>query len=148
MYRTDPSSLVDPKFLGVPYKLGKEGFDECDCIGICILWLNEQGFNYKYSDGQGKVMAKWWESKPWRFRDALMKFGDIITFKQVKKYDCLLFFMDETANKYPSCMGVMVDDRHFLISLEKIGSAVYMLNKTWRARYFSAVRLHQVTQRK
>ena len=37
----EPNSLVDPKFIGVPYKLNGRTFEGSDCIGLAILWLKE-----------------------------------------------------------------------------------------------------------
>lgn len=147
MIRIDPNSLVDPKFLGIHYELGGKTFVKADCIGIAILWMKDQGFNFTYDDGQSPALKHWWEHNPWRLRNAIFKYGVMVPFSQVKKYDCLMFFLDETANQFPSCIGVMVDDRHFLTCLEGSGSKVYMLNKSWRARYFGAIRFHQVIKK-
>ena len=147
MIRIDPNSLIDPKFVGVPYVHGGKTFEGTDCIGISILWLKEQGFNFKYDDGQGPALKHWWEHNPWRLRNAISKYGIMVPFSQLQKYDCLMFFLDETSNKFPSCIGIMIDERHFITSLENSGSRVYMINKSWRKRYFGTIRFHQVTEK-
>ena len=82
--------LVDEKFIGIPYLLGAKSFQACDCVGICLLWLKEQGFDYAYDDGYGKIMKHWYQEKPRRFVDAVLQYGSMITWADVKKYDLLL----------------------------------------------------------
>lgn len=143
--KLDPNSVVDKKFLGIPYELGKRGFDGADCIGVAILWLADQGIQYEYDDSQGPVMAHWWEHNPKRFLDAFLSLGSIIRWPELKKYDCLLLLGDEVSS-YPSCMGIMVDDRHFLTSLKDGGSFVSMLSLDWKQKFWSAIRLRKIEE--
>lgn len=144
--RIDPNSLVDKKFIGIPYKLGGKGFDGTDCIGVALLWLWEQGINYEYDDGLGPIMAHWWEKNPRRFLDAFLAQGINVRWPDIRKYDCLLLMDENGLSTLPSCMGVMVDDRHMLVSFEEEGSFVTMLSLHWKNRYFGAIRLHKVLE--
>lgn len=141
----NPQSLIDKKFLGIPYKLGAKTFDQADCIGVAILWLKEQGIDYQYDDKQGPVMAHWWEHKPRRFLDAFLTIGNIVKFSELRKYDCILLLGDEQSS-FPSCVGIMIDDRHFLTSLESRGSFIDMMSMYWKSKFWSAVRLHRVSE--
>ncbi len=146
MIQIEPNSLVDKKFIDIPYKIGKKEFDGCDCVGLLILYLQEHGVNYEYDDKMGPVLEHWWESNPRRFLNALAQEGELIQFSDVKKFDCLLFFGEESVNRFPTCLGVMVDARHFLIATEKKGSHVTMLNKFWKGRFWGAIRLRKVME--
>ncbi len=139
-------SLIDPKFLGIPYKLGGKDCEGADCIGIAILWLREQGVEFDYDDGMGPVMAHWWEHNPRRFLEAFLSLGGILHWPELRKFDCVLLLGDEVSS-YPSCLGIMVDNRHLLLSFEKQGSHVSMLNKHWKERFWGAIRLHKVMEK-
>lgn len=146
MVKTETNSLIDPKFIGIPYKFKGREFEGADCIGLMILWFREQGIEYEYDDGQGPVMAHWWEHNPRRFLDAYLALGKIVHFQDVKKNDVLLLLGDDLSC-FPSCLGVMVDNRHMLVSFEEKGSFVTMLNSHWKKRFFGAIRLHKVAGR-
>lgn len=142
MIKTDPNTLVDPKFVGIPYVHQGRSLEGADCIGVAILWLREQGLDYEYDDGKGEVMKNWWERHPRRFLDAMLQIGKIVKFSEVRKYDCLMFVLGNEGNTFPSCLGVMVDDRHFLVSVDGRGSFVQILDMFWKQKYFGAIRLH------
>lgn len=144
--KIDPTTLVDPKLLGIPYKLHAKTWEESDCIGIAILFMREHGLEYEYDDNKGPIMAKWWETHPRRFLDAFLEMGVVVKFPDLKKFDCLLL-MGEEQNTFPSCVGIMVDDRHFMCSLPGRGSFVDQLNMYWKSRFWSAIRLHKVTEK-
>ena len=115
---------------------------------MCILWLREQGLFYEYEDCNGPVMAHWWEHSPRRFVEALLKVGDSIRLAEAKKYDCFLFCLGDEGGVFPSCLGVMIDDRHFLISLKERGSFVAMFDEFWRSKHWGTVRLHKAKEKK
>lgn len=144
--KIDPNTFIDPKFIGIPYLLYGKDFGGADCIGAAILYMRSLGIEYEYDDGMGPVMAHWWEHAPKRFLDAFLGQGSIVKFSNLKKHDCLLLFGDEQST-FPSCVGIMVDDRHFLMSLPERGSFVTMLNSFWKEKTFSAIRLHKITER-
>lgn len=145
--KIDPGSLVDNKFLGIPYVLGEKTFEGCDCVGLAILYFKSLGVDYEYDDRQGPVLKRWYEHNPARFRDAIAAMGQVVEFANVKKYDCLLFFGEESIMRFPSCLGVMVDDRHFLTATEKDGSFVQMLNLAWKQKFWGAIRLRSVVEK-
>ena len=147
MIKIDISNLVDSRFLEIPYILGGKEFAGCDCIGLAILWLKEFGVEYRYDDGHGPVLEHWWEKNPHRFLNAISELGRVIQFSDVKKFDCLLFFGEESWNRFPTCLGIMVDDRHFLTTVEKIGSFVQMLNLEWKQKFWGAIRLGKVVEK-
>ena|SRR3990167_10891404 len=146
MNKIDPNSLVDPKFIGIPYVLSGKTFEGSDCIGACLLWLKDQGVEYEYDDGMGPIMNHWWEHNPKRFINAFLMAGNIVRFSQLKKYDCVLLLGAEIST-FPSCVGVMVDDRHFLMSIPGRGSFVQMMNQFWKLKTVSSIRLHKVIER-
>lgn len=145
--KPDPNSLIDKKFIGIPYVLGGREFTGADCIGTAILWLREQGFDYEYDDKQGPVLAHWWEHSPRRFIDAMQQLGSFTRLQELRKYDCLLFTIGDEGATFPSCLGVMIDDRHFLVALKERGSFVQMMDSFWRGKFFAAIRLHKVRER-
>jgi hypothetical protein len=144
--QNDPNTLVDPKFIGIPYDLGKRTLEGCDCIGLMIMFMAEHGVQYEYDDKQGPILEHWWESNPRRFLNAISQHGALIQFSDIKKFDILLFFGEESFNRFPTCLGVMIDDRHFLIALEKRGSCVLMLDKIWRGKFWGAIRMHKAVE--
>ena len=118
MIKIDPISVVDARFVGIPYKLGGKSFDGADCIGVVILWLKEQGLEYDYDDRDALRMKKYWETSPGKFVDMVSEYGVMITFPQVRKYDFLLFFAGQDS-VFPTLPAVMVDDRFMLLSHRK-----------------------------
>ena len=147
MIKLDTENLIDKKFIGIPYKLGGKSFDGADCIGAAVLWLNSEGIKVEYDDNQGPVLAHWWEHSPQRFSNAILQLGKMVRIAEVKKYDCLLFILGNEGNLFPSCVGVMVDDRHFIISTEERGSFVAMIDIFWKSKLWGAVRLHTVSEK-
>lgn len=144
--KINTESLIDKKFLGIPYVLGGKEFEGADCIGATILYMKSLGVDYEYDDGTGPIMSHWWEHNPRRFLDAFLKMGTPVRFSNLKKYDCLLLFGAEQST-FPSCVGIMVDDRHFLMSVPERGSFVQMLNMHWKNKMFSAIRLHKISEK-
>lgn len=137
--------LVDSGLLGIPYKLGGKDRSGIDCIGVTVLWLKSQGIDFEYDDRQGPVLANWWERNPRRFMDAILEIGTIVRFNELRKFDCLMLIGNEQA-VFPSCLGVMVDDRHMLTATEERGTFVEMLNLYWKSRFWGAVRLRKVVE--
>lgn len=144
--KIDPTTLIDNKFLGIPYKLGGRDLDGADCVGMAIMWFEQFDIKYDYDDGMGPVMAHWWVNAPRRFLDAFMQLGSIVKFQYLKKFDCLLLFGDEQAT-FPSCLAVMIDDRHFLLSTPERGSFVHILDVYWKNKMFSAIRLNEIIKK-
>lgn len=140
------ASVIDPKYLGVPYVLFGKTLAGADCIGMAIMWLAEQGIQEVYDDNTGPMMAHWWENNPRRFLDAFLARGSVVRFQQLKKYDCLLLIGDEQGT-FPSCLGIMIDDRHFLTATLKRGSFVAMLDEHWKGKFWSGIRLKSVIER-
>lgn len=142
MIRSDPNLLVDPRFVGIPYKIGGKSVAGADCIGVAVMWLETQGIHHEYDDGMGPVMEHWWEHNPQRFAEAMLKIGTMIRLSEVRKYDCLMFVLGNEGNVFPSCLGVMVDDRHFLVSTHERGSFVAMVDTFWKSKFWGAIRIH------
>lgn len=151
--RTDPNALVDKKFVGIPYlkieDTGKDtGFLGTNCIGICILWMREQGFHYEFTDRKGSNLRHWWVKMPRRFVNAMLKYGKVIRFSDLVRYDVILFFSDkDDTNRFPTHMGIMVDGRNYLTSTPDRGSYVKMLSMEDKKKFFGGIRLHEVTRR-
>lgn len=151
--RYDSNQLIDRKFIGIPYIQFKKttddlGFGGTNCIGICILWMKDQGFDYKFDDGKGASMRHWWAHSPRRFADALFKFGNTVRFNELSRYDVLLFFSDkDDTTRFPTHMGIMVDGRNYLTASQEKGSYVKMLDMTDKKKFFGAIRLHKVVEK-
>ena len=145
--RVEPNTLVDKKFIGIPYVHQGKSFEGADCIGLAVLFLREQGVEVDYDDGNGRVMRNWWQKNPRRFMDAMLSMGSVVSLPQARRLDCLMFIFGNEGNTFPSCLGIMVDDRHFLISTEERGSHVQMMSSFWKEKYSGAVRLHKVVER-
>lgn len=143
----DPNNLVDQKFLNIPYVLGKKTLEGCDCIGLCLMYLAENGIDFKYDDKMGPIYEHWWENNPFRLVNAVSEYGTAIYYTLAKKLDLMLFFGEEQVNRFPMCMGVMIDDRHFLMALPDRGSFVQMFNKVWRGKLWGTIRLHKVVEK-
>lgn len=127
--------------VGIPYKIGGKDKSGADCIGVAAMWLRSQGIDVQYEDGLGKVTEDWFVRRPRRFIDALTQMGDIIRFVDLKKFDCLLLYGSEMA-AFPSCLAVMIDDRHALSATPERGSFVDILDIKIRERFWGAIRLH------
>lgn len=141
------SPEIESKFINVPYKLGGRDLRGCDCIGLVVLWLREQGLDYNYDQSDAFRMKKYWETSPSKFVEMVSEYGIMIPFFQVRKFD-FLFFYAEKESVFPTLPAVMVDDRHFLISKNKDGgSEVLMLTKEWKDRFWGAIKLRQAVEK-
>ena len=153
MIKIDCDSLVDSKFLGVPYlelNAGEEdrGFDGTNCMGICVLWLKSKGYDYSLDFRKEKHLRHWWAHQPKRFVNTIMEHGRFIRFSELRKFDVILFFSEsDDSERFPTHMGVMIDDRHYLSSKQEIGSFVRMIDLRDKAKFFGGIRLHKVTEK-
>lgn len=136
----DTDGLIDRKFIGIPYEFGSADFTAADCMGIVVLYLAEHGINYPYETRDLAALKHWWESNPRRFMDYLFKFGEMVRFGEVEKFDVMFFMGEGGSMAFPSYPGVMIDSRHFLTSYDKKESHVIMLNELWKNRFWGAIR--------
>ena len=139
------ADLVDQRFIGIPYKLGGRVVEGADCIGVAILWLESQGITYEYDAGKGRELAHWWDKSPRRFVESMLEVGQLIHWPDVRRFDVLMFITNDR-NTFPNCLGIMVDDRHFLSTDLERGSFIQMLNEAWKAKFWGAVRLNKVLE--
>lgn len=139
-------NLVNKNLIGIPYKLGGKTMVATDCIGVVVMWLQSEGVDVKYDDGKGSIRADWWKKSPQRFTDSILSIGSVVRFQDLKKYDCLLLANPETLYP-PSCLAVMVDDRHILTSTKERGSFVELLSMEVKEKFWGAVRLNAVVEK-
>jgi len=93
-------------------------------------------------------LEHWFERSPSRFVNAILSLGEIVPFSDLKKFDLVLFFGVERVNKFPTGMGIMVDERHFLFSRgDGDFSTVHMLRLEWKEKFWGALRLKRVVER-
>lgn len=146
--RTDPNILVDKKFIGIPYKFhGTKPETGMDCIGLMILYVKETfGIEMKYDDNRGPIMENWYVDSPGRFVDAFMNHGRALNWASLRKNDVPLFYGETVVNRYPTCLGIMIDDRHFLTTMEDRGSFVSILNEHWKRIFWGGIRLHKFVE--
>ena len=136
----NPNSLVDSKFLGIPYKAGSD-FNGCDCMGIIALYLREHGINTDYDISKFDAYKHQWENHPRRFMDLIYQYGNMVRFSELKKFDVVFFLENGSIGNFPSYPGIMVDAGSFLTSYDKVSSYVLNLDITWRNRFWGALRL-------
>ena len=144
MIKIDPETIVEKRFLEIPFKYGGKDFKGADCVGTCILWLREQGYDYKYDDRKGRVLEHWFEKKPSRFLDAVNQYGAFVRFESLRNFDLILFFAHTSVTRFPTGMGVMVDDRHYLSNELGKSSFVRMLDLEVKSICFGGLRLYKV----
>lgn len=138
--------MIDEKFLGIPYKIGGRTLEAADCIGVTVLWLKSEGIEADYDDSKGPVMSDWWVRNPRRLLEAVLQFGTVVRFAEIKKYDVLMLSANEQG-VVPGSIAVMVDDRHLLTSNEERGSFVEMLDMQWKNRFWGGIRLNKVAEK-
>lgn len=151
--KINTNDLVNSKLLDVPFKYGGHKLDGADCVGIALLWLKDQGFKISYEDftkdiqENGKVMEHWFQKSPSKTLDIIKKYGFLISFNELKKFDLILLYAHPSVSRYPTGLGVMVDDRHYLSSEMDNKSFVRILDMEVKERCFGGMRLNKVMQR-
>lgn len=146
MIKTDPRSVTENRFLNIPYRLGGKDFDGCDCVGLCVLFLKENGLDYEYDMDKLPALKHWWQYAPSNFMNFILQYGSVIPFNEIQKFDVVMFFGDDV-HRFPSLMTVMVDDRHFLSIVHGETSRVKMLSIEDRDVFWGAIRLHKISER-
>lgn len=146
MIKTDPTTIIDQKFLGIPYQLGGKSFEGADCMGLLLLWYKEQGIEFEYSESLSNKMKTFWERRPAEFLSVVSKYGSFIPFHEIQKYDFILFFADKREAVFPSYPAVMVDDRYFLSNFDKTVSKITMLDMEWKNRFWGAIKVSQAIE--
>ena len=125
--KLDLNSLVDPKFLGIPYKLRGRGFDGADCIGLVILWFKAHGYDVGDS-GSEPYAAHWNDEDPQLYLKTLLEYGEFVDFRQVQPNDVLMILNHdedpEKDSKHVESIGVVLDPGHFLVTTQEKGSVV------------------------
>lgn len=121
------NGLVDPKFIGIPYRLKGRRFDGADCIGLVILWFQEHGYDVGNS-GSEPYAAHWTDEDPQLYLKKLMEYGDFVDFRQMQPNDVVMILNHdpdrEKDSKRVDSIGVVVDGGHFLATTKEKGSQV------------------------
>lgn len=124
----DPDSLVDPKFIGIPYVLNGRSFKGADCIGLVLLWFEDEG--YRIGEvGDGKPIAEGWSDEdPQRYLKALLEYGEYVDFRHVQRNDVVMILNqdpdpEKDARRVDS-IAVVIDPGHFLATTKDKGSRV------------------------
>jgi hypothetical protein len=151
--KIDANSMVNPKFIDVPFKYGGSKLDGADCVGIALLWLNDNGVKVSYNDftrdiqENGKVLEHWFKKKPSQTLEIIKKHGSLISFQELRKFDLILLYAHASVSRYPTGLGVMVDNRHYLSSELDNKSFVRILDTEVKNRCFGGMRLNKAIDR-
>lgn len=144
----DNENIIDSKFIGVPFKYDGKTLEETDCIGLIVLYLKEHGFDYEYDEKYEPALKHWYETSVQKFAEGMMKYGKVLGFSELRKFDLVMFFGEELSNKFPQILGIVVDEgRHFLMNFPESGSHVVMFDEYWKNRFFGGMRLWKVMEK-
>ena len=141
--KINPTDIIDNRFVGVPYKLNGKNFDGSDCMNLILLWYKENGITFDYDQRDANDFKKSWLKSPGSFTEMVLKYGRVVVFHELKKFDFILFFSSEDTI-FPNWPAVMVDDRHFLINCDKTKSSVHILDMEWKNKFWGGIRPRQV----
>jgi len=124
------------KYVGIPYVIGKESFEEADCYGLCRLYAkNELGIelpHYMYSTLDNEAVAeaailtaKHGLGQGWE-KVTTLQHGDIVTFRVMgHEVHC----------------GIMLEGTQFLHSLRGRMSCIEdLLHINWKSRHTGSFR--------
>ena len=138
----DANSLVDKKFVGLPWERLGRTEKGVDCIGIVWLYLKANGIDVPDTDGL-PIPKDWKKQDAERMLKGVLKYGDMTTLNRVEKFDIVLFSLSNMTRKMPDHIAVMVSHSHFLHITEYGVSQVQGMDMFWRERLVGAVRLHK-----
>lgn len=118
--------MITERYLDVPYLYNGRTWKGADCYGLLILWFkNELGIDLiDYNHG----------TEHWSALDSNIMLANAyrefekVTEGDARKHDVVVL----NNGGVPHC-GVMVDGKHFLHTLERIGPATSKIS-TWRDR--------------
>ncbi len=126
--RVDPDSLVDPGFVGIPYRHNGRSFDGTDCIGLVILWFEERGYRIGQDSDGRPIGEDWSDEDPQRYMRALMEYGEYVDFRQSQPGDVVLILNQDPDPdrdaRFVASTGVVIDPGHFLVTTKEKGSRV------------------------
>ncbi len=137
--RLKQEEIVDKKFLGIPYKLNGQGFENTDCLKLMALYLKENG-RYVPEAAWQEISEDWRDKDSERYVKSLLKEGDIIPLKMLDKFDIILFVFSGKRRNIEHA-GIMVNKGWFLHIMEDGVSEVTQLNKIWIDKIGATVRL-------
>lgn len=144
----DSEKIIDPKFVDVPFVYEGKTLDGTDCIGLTILFLKEHGFDYEYDPKAEPALHHWYLSSMQKFADAMFKYGKVLGFSELKKFDVVMFFGNDGLDRFPVLMGIVIDEgRHFLMNFREHGSHVVMFDEEWKSKFFGGMRLYKVMEK-
>jgi hypothetical protein len=132
---------VPEKFLGIKFKEQAHTFEECSCVGICWLYLKENGFDVPFDDG-AEISRDWASKNPRRMIEAMLKIGDMAPSSKIQKFDVVLFNLNKLS-RWPDHCGVMVSHRHFLHIRENKLSCIQQMDAFWKSRLLGAMRISE-----
>ena len=107
------------KLIGIPFKIGREDFEACDCVGICWLYYKYIcNKDFPHRDGK-RLKFRNTRHDLKRILSVLTTWASPIGFDDLRKNDIIM--VNEPKHKV-CALGVCVDNFQILIMAEKIGS--------------------------
>lgn len=109
------------KLIGIPFKIGREDLDACDCVGICWLYHKMvRGKDYPHRDGKRmKFRNKSNDTK--RILSVIRTWANEVSFKNLREGDIILM---KSIKKKIACLGVLINDHQVLYMNPVHGSAL------------------------
>jgi cell wall-associated NlpC family hydrolase len=113
------------KLIGIPFKLGGDDFNGCDCKGICYLYYKYvHGKKYPHDDG-GKLLKRDVKKDTERIISFVKNFCKKIEFNDLKEGDLVIVKADNSVG----ALGVCIDDKRVLHTTIVMGSMLTKLNR-------------------
>jgi hypothetical protein len=112
------------KLIGIPFKIGKEDFNGCDCVGICWLYHNfMRGKDYPHRDGK-PLLIRNIKNDLTRILSVIRTWAHEVEIKDLNAGDIVILRAAEDVG----ALGVCINHREVLYMNKHHGSSVVKLS--------------------
>lgn len=106
--------------IGIPFKIAREDFKACDCVGICWLYHKHiHSKDYKHRDGKMLVIRDP-RKDVFRILDVMKEIAHQVKFEEIQEGDILIMM----GNKQIGALGVAINATQMLHMDKNVGSRI------------------------
>lgn len=126
------------ELIGIPFKIGREDFEGCDCVGICWLYHKHiHGRDFKHRDGR-PLKFRNCQADTQRIVSVAQQVSSHVNYEELIEGDVMMI---SDKHKNLGILGVCVNAYQVLLMSEQLGS--FLIKKSSLKPFFiRGFRLH------